>query len=70
MPNAGNARRGLLQKVIDEKSTKYKDANPGMDLETLKKAAVSNYASSGASCTLSGTASTARPAAPIPPSPT
>ena len=70
VPNAGNARRGLLQKVIDEKSTKYKDANPGMDLEKLKKAAVSNYASSGASCTLSGTASTARPAAPIPPSPT
>ena len=34
--------RGLLQKVIDEKSTKYKDANPGMDLEKLMKAAVSN----------------------------
>ena len=42
MPNAGNAPRGLLQKAIDEKTEKYKDANPGKDLEKPKKAAVSN----------------------------
>jgi hypothetical protein len=31
-----------LQKAIDEKTTKYKGAKPGVDLEKLKKAAVSN----------------------------
>ena len=29
-------------KAIDEKTTKYKDANPGMDVEKPKKATVSN----------------------------
>jgi hypothetical protein len=31
-----------LQKAINEKTTKYKEANPGMDLEEPKKATVSN----------------------------
>jgi hypothetical protein len=31
-----------LQKAIDEKTTKYKGAKPGVDLEKPKKAAVSN----------------------------
>jgi hypothetical protein len=39
-----NTPRGLLMKAIDEKTTKYKDANPGMDLEKPKKAKVSNRA--------------------------
>jgi len=38
VPGAGNTPRGLLKKAIDEKTTKYKDANPGMDLEKPKKA--------------------------------
>jgi hypothetical protein len=37
VPGAGNARRELLQKAIDEKTKKYKDANPGMDLENPRR---------------------------------